>query len=175
MYTEKEKEKIPVCKKIKTRYYEKKCTDWSTIVSLFLYSPHDLSVNTVPDPLVREVAKLLFETNHCGVVERMKYEPTLYFNVSGGRMEGTVPDLYVELKHNNPMILEASGIIPDSIPSNGQIIDPKERQKRVMATQGLDYRVWYGGDILGLQQLYPGYSFMLTELPNSSLYVAVAA
>lgn len=139
----------------------------------FLYAPVDVTSETVPDPLIRETAHLAFETGHFGEVRRMKYEPTLYFHVNGGRMEGTVPDLYIEMRQGNPIILEGSGIIVDSMPIEYRA-DPKEKHKRVMAEHGLDYRVLYGEDYLQLQQLYPEYSFKLTTLPNSSLYVAVA-
>lgn len=140
----------------------------------FLHSPLDLSCETVPDPLIRETARLAFETGHFGDVYRVKYEPTLYFSVSNGKMEGTVPDLYLEMRNGSPLILEGSGIIIDSMPPEERT-DPKEKQKRVMAAYGLDYKVLYGEDYLELQQLYPGYAFTLTTLPNSSLYVAVAA
>ena len=140
----------------------------------FLKSPRDLTEKNVPDSLVRETARLLFETGHFGDVKSMRYEPILYFHVMNGKMEGTMPDLYMEMMLGNPIVLEASGIIPETIPTAGHSIDPKERQKRVMAAQGLDYRVLYGGDILNLQEMYPGYSFTLKELPNTSLYVAAA-
>lgn len=139
----------------------------------FLYFPHEVTSETVPDPLIRETARLAFETPHFGEVHRMKYEPTLYFHVTGGKMEGAVPDLYLEMKRGNPIILEGSGIIVDSMPAEKRI-DPKKKHKRVMAEHGLDYRVLYGEDYLELQLLYPGYSFTLTTLPNSALYVAVA-
>ncbi len=133
-------------------------------------SSKDITPDTIADPLVREGTKLIFQTNYLGPIKRAKYEPTLFFDIENGKMEGTVPDLFIELYEGKPIRLEMTGLL---WPMFGDMrVDPKAKQKRIMAKEkDIDYRVWYGQDFLRFQRLFKGYGFTLTNVWRNVPYV----
>lgn len=150
----------------------------------------------IPDKTVREYARFLLAERYPGENLKIYYEPQFFAHEYHGKLEGTVPDILLEVDEVAegfkevtkskvkpyyqsmqalPIWLGKSDVYKSETTGNVYMVpiltekDPKSRQKRVMRMMApeVGYEVIYGDDLERLQEMYPGYEF-LTPKPNES-------